>query len=293
MSKDILYYPTIEFNSEDYQWLWISSLLWDKIYRIVPEKYSLHEPRNIQELCSSGEIGIPLSPNRYQKMISEDFLRKIESKDWQAAALEFHHDDVDRYSQYCRIHKDKIDVTLKNILLFDKNILEDDDWVYTSREMSNLYMTYLARHMAQENKLSLTTNNKDIWTASTFFLHDQQIQDSFYPGSDSSESSQEALASLILNDFIPQNIMDVTAKDLLTFRERRKDERNLMIKAIDDFADSISGITDPQILDYIVNDENKKVTYAITEYKKSMDNTQKVACPFNFVQKQRKACLAF
>src|SRR6266576_3973995 len=32
-----LYYPTIEF--QDYAWLWSASLLWDRIYRIVPKGY--------------------------------------------------------------------------------------------------------------------------------------------------------------------------------------------------------------------------------------------------------------
>jgi hypothetical protein len=53
MSKDILYYPTIEFQVNDYPWLWMASILWDKVYRIVPDGYDLHEPRNIREICSS------------------------------------------------------------------------------------------------------------------------------------------------------------------------------------------------------------------------------------------------
>lgn len=59
MSNSILYYPTIEFRHEDYQWLWNAALFADKIYRIVPPGYELNEPRNIRELCSTGEIGIP------------------------------------------------------------------------------------------------------------------------------------------------------------------------------------------------------------------------------------------
>lgn len=73
MSNSILYYPTIEFRCEDYQWLWNASLLWDKIYRIVPPEYKLHEPRNIESLCSTGEIGIPISPLPYSKKASEEF----------------------------------------------------------------------------------------------------------------------------------------------------------------------------------------------------------------------------
>ena len=37
MANYALYYPTIEF--QNYSWLWSASLLWDRIYRIVPESY--------------------------------------------------------------------------------------------------------------------------------------------------------------------------------------------------------------------------------------------------------------
>ena len=37
-SRSILYYPTIEFQSET--WVKASLLFWDKIYRIVPANYS-------------------------------------------------------------------------------------------------------------------------------------------------------------------------------------------------------------------------------------------------------------
>jgi hypothetical protein len=37
-----LYYPSIEFA--DPQWLWASSLIWDRIYRIVPKDYAAGGP---------------------------------------------------------------------------------------------------------------------------------------------------------------------------------------------------------------------------------------------------------
>lgn len=75
MSNSILYYPTIEFRHEDYQWLWNAALFADKIYRIVPPGYELNEPRNIRELCSTGEIGIPLSPVPYGQQKTLCFTR--------------------------------------------------------------------------------------------------------------------------------------------------------------------------------------------------------------------------
>ena len=106
MSNSILYYPTIEFRHEDYQWLWNAALFADKIYRIVPPGYELNEPRNIRELCSTGEIGIPLSPVPYSKEASEEFSKFMDENHRKAAALSLIEDDE---TEYIRIHSSKMD----------------------------------------------------------------------------------------------------------------------------------------------------------------------------------------
>jgi hypothetical protein len=58
-----LYYPSIEFA--DPQWLWASSLIWDRIYRIVPNGYAPEDSENIRKLSETGEIGIPIHPDKY------------------------------------------------------------------------------------------------------------------------------------------------------------------------------------------------------------------------------------
>ncbi len=271
MSKEILYYPTIEFQKYDYEWLWMASLLWDKVYRIVPDGYEMHEPRNIQELCSSGDIGISLSPNRYSKIASDKFLRNIEQGVWQAAALEFDHEDVDKYNAYCRLHKDKVDVALRNIMLLDQKSFEENNWLYVSKEMSSQYMIFLATEIAEQNNLSLFTSNSDAWTASTFFMHSSNIQENFFNGDSFIEESTAALTPVFFNDVFPANILSIPASDILEYREKRKDERAEFQNAIDDFVKRLSRATDPKILDQIIHDEQIKVEYALTNYRKSMD----------------------
>lgn len=271
MDKNILYYPTIEFNVNDYEWLWRAALLWDKVYRIVPDGYALHEPPNIQEICSTGEIGIPLSPRRYSATASKKFIKKLDNRDWQAAALEFHIDDIEKYKQYTRLHKDKVDVSLRNLMLLNPEVLEDDDWMYVSKEMSNQYMIYLATEIAKKNNLSLNTHNPDVWTASTFFVHDGNVQEGFFPGECYVESSKAALAPILVNNIFPCNILDITPKQIIEFRSKRKDERRQFHEAFDLFCDKLSQATDPKILRQIWEDERKEIEYALTEYKKSMD----------------------
>lgn len=271
VSKEILYYPTIEFQEYDYNWLWMASLLWDKVYRIVPDGYLLHEPRNIQELCSTGDIGISLSPNRYSKNASAKFIKSLDEGVWQAAALEFNHDDIEKYDDYCKLHKDKVDVTLRNLMLLNESNFEDEDWLYVSKDMSNQYMIFLATEIAKKNSLSLYTYDPDVFTASTFFLHADSVQDSFYPGDCYIEESKAVLAPIFFNDIFPANLLGIPALKILEFREKRKDERAQFHVAIDDFRKRLSLASDPKILEQILNEEKAKVEYALTEYKKSMD----------------------
>ena len=114
MSNSILYYPTIEFQHEDYPWLWQASLFWDKIYRIVPPGYELNEPRNIKAICSTGEIGIPISPVRYAQRASEEFSDFMDSNHRKAAALSLVDDEE---TEYIRIHSSKMVIGYMPILI--------------------------------------------------------------------------------------------------------------------------------------------------------------------------------
>ena len=269
MSNSILYYPTIEFQHTDYQWLWNASLFWDKIYRIVPPDYQLHEPRNIEALCSTGEIGIPISPVRYASKASEEFANFMEANQHKAAALTLVDSDE---TEYIRIHSSKMDVKLiKEIFYKVKPIDENANWLYANPNTANFYMTFLANHIAECNDLSLYTRNQELWTTSTYFLYDGNLQESYFPGEVYVEPSTEALISIMLPDIFPQNLIDVPPEDILKFREKRKDERAQFMIAIENFRNAIKKADAPEILQEIMYDEKKKVDQAITDFKKSMD----------------------
>lgn len=269
MSNSILYYPTIEFRREDYQYLWNAALFADKIYRIVPPGYELNEPRNIRELCSTGEIGIPISPVSYAREASEAFSDFMEMDHGRAAALSLIEDEE---TEYIRIHASKMDVKLlKDVFFKLKHIEEDENWLYAQPNTVNFYMTFLANHIAEKNSLSLWTRNQELWTASTYFLYDGALQDDYRPGEAYITPSMEALVSLMVPDVFPQNLLHVPPKEILRFREKRKDERTQFLNAIEDLRKELAQADAPEVIQTIVNDEKKKVDAAADEYKKSMD----------------------
>jgi hypothetical protein len=270
MENSVLYYPTIEFQKKDYKWLWSASLLWDNIYRIVPPGFYLNEPENIRILCESGEIGKSLSPTPYVKAVGDEFSSFLDNYRYNAAALNDVNDTI--YNPNVRVHHTKVDHTLKNILLYDKRILgTDDEWLHFDSRTANFYMTFLANHMAEKNNLSLYTHNRELWTASTYFLSDGSLQADCFISPDSGEQSIEALVSMMVADILPSNILDISPEEILRFREKRKDERKQFVNALNDFRSKLSRATAPEILHDIINAELKQFCSAKTDYKRSMD----------------------
>jgi hypothetical protein len=89
----------------------------------VPESYEPDDPENVQILKETGEIGIPIYPDSYTKDVAEKFLNKIDSGEWQAAALEF-----DIPEAYARLHQDKVDVELRNMIIAKGKGTARDEW---------------------------------------------------------------------------------------------------------------------------------------------------------------------
>ena len=269
MNHSILYYPTIEFQPEDYDWLWNAALLWDKIYRIVPPGYDLHEPRNIRELCDNDDIGIAISPVRYARDASERFLDFLKKDHGRAAALSFYDQaEVRRL----KIHSAKIDEQLLGEMFY--RLRDEDyqgDWLFADPESVNAYLTFLANEIAEKNSLSMYTNEQPLWTMSTYYQHDGMLQDMFYSEKGCGETSEAVLLSSIIADVFPQNILDIEPKKILRFREIRKDERSRFLAAVERFDQRIREADAPEVIETIFNDERKEIETALSDYQKSMD----------------------
>ena len=256
-----LFYPTIEFK--DPKWLWTSALLWDRIYRIVPNEYIPKDSRNILELMEDGTIGQPIDPSLYASDVADEFIDKYNGTDWHAPAL-------GNYklmsNKYINLHKDKADVKIRNLIIAKGQKDSDSEWLKVPEYIAGLYMLYLANHISNANKLELITDSSAAWCGSNYFSYDGKIDD-FEVYNDNSEK----LASLIIQDFIPENILDISAKDLLKFRENRKDERHRFLDCMDSLASDIANCRDPKIVNDIIEDHKKDILDSQKDFKKSFD----------------------
>lgn len=258
MKNSALYYPSIEFGN--YEWLWSASLLWDRIYRIVPNSYVPEDCENVRILFEEGgEIGIPLSPDKYKKEVADEFLKKLDERKWDAAALSF---DIPK--EYAKIHQDKVDVVLREMIISKGKAASHDDWLYVPTEFEALYMTYLAETMSKKNELQLLSDSAAAWTGATYFKHDGEIED--YPR----DEFIQQLGALVIRDFLPNNIMQITPQDLAKFRSRYSDERRRFLNAIKKISIDISESDHVSVLKDRIEDTKKEIEASLQDFRGSL-----------------------
>ena len=108
MSKDVLYYPTIEFYDET--WLKSSLCLWDKIYRIVPSSYNPKDSDEVKIAIDNGLVENIILNKHDLAQTAELFESYLENAEIVPAAVEgWENVDV-------RLHPEKVDARILPIL---------------------------------------------------------------------------------------------------------------------------------------------------------------------------------
>jgi hypothetical protein len=250
-----LYYPTLEFQS--YEWLWSATLLWDKIYRIVPKSYAPEDPDNVKALVEDGSIGISINPDKYLGEVAKKFTEDLENKNWNACALKIHDPEN---AEYVRLHKDKVDVRLKEMIIA-KNAVINEEWFQIPTDFGALYMTYLAKEISEKNNLQIVSDLPAAWMGITYFKYDGRIDENVF-----SDEYTNHLANLIIQDFIPQNILSLTPNAIINFRNKRKDERQKFLSSIKAAASQLANCKDPKIVFDLIEDIKKDIEESLKEY---------------------------
>jgi hypothetical protein len=254
-----LYYPRIEFD--DPRWLWTAALVWDKVYRIVPDDYTPEDSDNVKALCADGDIGIQIRPGLYAKEVADEFIANLHDKKWQAAALE-----KDRLEDYAKLHQGKIDVKIREMLISHGRAAAHEEWLYVPTDFEALYMTYLATKIAKRNNLQAVSDSDAAWTALTYY----SMGDIETEGPE--EEQPFALAALMIGDYMPANLTDIAPEKLLHFRQKFPDERRNFMKAIKSAAHQLANCHDATVASEMIREIGGNVHRATNEFKRCMDD---------------------
>ena len=262
MNKSILYYPTIEFQQEDYKWLIRASLFWDNIYRIVPDEYVPNDDNFIKALSSSGEIG--------QKIYTDECYEEIRYattaflNDFRSLICDYNKDNPDWKDDSNQISR--LNYSKSTYLFFNElnraNLIakSESDWLYVPKFISDMYMTYLAKSIANKRGLDLSTQNSDAWMASSRIKIDRDLYD------EDEKLGRYVCFPIYIKDILPLDT-DIDPYAILEFREDTKEQRNMFMLALQKFTFKLENVTSIDEMREIWNSECKTIEEHIRHYK--------------------------
>ena len=257
-ANSILYYPHIEFQNE--AWVKSSLLLWDHVYRIVPDGYTPNDSDEIKALADADLVRNIKLDDKDRGDTFEEFLRLCDK-------LENHLPAGLIPSDEDRIHPGKIDTRLYPYLdLIGEHFFDEERWLHLSKELARGYMFKLSQVVARIRNLNRGTDDMDAWSISPFFCENANFGE-FLQDPD----AKGFFCSVTLEDVVPENIGSVSSRDLISFINDREDERKLLRERFEDFTNHLAMISNIQFAGEVEMDFVKELMKSKEEYRKSMD----------------------
>lgn len=257
-ANSILYYPHIEFQNE--AWVKSSLLLWDHVYRIVPEDYTPIDSDEIKALVDADLVRNIKLDDKDREDTFDEFLRLCDKLDNRLPAGLIPSDED-------RIHPDKIDNRLYPYLdLIGEHFIDEFRWLHLSKELARGYMFKLSQVVARIRNLNRGTDDLDAWSITPFFCENANFGE-FLQDPD----AKGFFCSVTLEDVVPENIGGVSSHDLISFVNNRKNERKLLREKFNDFTSHLAMISNLDHAGQIERDFVNELMESKEEYRKSMD----------------------
>lgn len=256
-----LHYPTIEFNDQDA--FKRSLLVWDRLFRIVPDAYVPNDHPEVLDAVGAGVVQNLIVDNEEKSKAAHhflDFYALRNSPDtrltWPAGFST---------ETFTRINPDKIDAKLLPLFEQLARRLTDNGFLEVPHEHAGGYMFYLATAVAQERALDLTTDSSDYWAVGTYFANDGCFTEHVYD-----ENADVYLANLAIDDLLPADLSSVSVETILRFREKTVELRLAFQRELKGLREEISRCNNKQHALFIVKDFISRFQRAKKDYRDSL-----------------------
>jgi len=256
-----LYYPTIEFQDEDV--IKRSLLVWDGVFRIVPEGYAPSDSEEIREAEASGALHRIQISQREKADAADGFLTMYEEwrspnnvRSWPAG--------LDS-STFTRLNFEKIDAKLQPLFEQLATAVDADGFYQIPEELAGGYMFFLANAIARTRNLELLTDSADQWVVGTYFHQDGDIPDNLYD-----EEAARQLCSLTVADLLPDSLQDVPFEKVLRYVEQHHGERTELRKALAGLQQQLVQCNSREHWEFLRTEFVKDMERAMRDYRKSM-----------------------
>jgi hypothetical protein len=210
MRESVLYFPHIEIQNK--QWLKSSLLLWDSVYRIVPQSYAPRDDDETRQAVDAGLVrAVNLEDSDVRGFASEfqDFVKKLP---FLPSGLE----DMET----AQLHPDKVDAHLYPFLEQYAVGESEHGWIELPRDIVRGYMFFLANQVARRRNLARCTDDKYSYAISPYFSEEANFGELLYD-----REAAGFYSSLLFTDLLPIEISSVPMRDVIGAMSRTKDER--------------------------------------------------------------------
>lgn len=258
--NSVLFYPNIEL--QDTTSVKEALLLYDTIYRIVPNEVIPNDYHEIKEFIKEYDLIKGIDPRPYTKETMEKFQTK--SKEWGAAGF-----DNEEIVKLTSIHESKVYHTLQKNFIEDKKLIANGNWFEGDEAFITNYMHFLSTEISDQNKLALITHNSPSFTTQEYMNYNGDFEDYGEFGHSRDNQNERALISLCIMDYIPDNIDEISFPNLVEFRETYRTERKNFLKEISTISDSLSQIREPSVFQDRLSSIQETMQDAVTDYRES------------------------
>ncbi len=231
-TRSILYYPTIEFQSET--WVKASLLFWDKIYRIVPSEYKTNDSDEIKIAISNGFI-------EDIELTSKDLKQTADKFESFCNQLEFNPAGFESTTYEVRLHTDKIDERLKPYFKQFSEEIDRQGFLRIPQELANGYMFYLSDTVSKRRNIAKLTDNPDMYAAMIYFDGKGDFEELFIDN-----DNPETYTNLMIERLIPKDIRSIRMDIILNLHKELEREKIEFRKAINEFSEKFSKIEDKE-----------------------------------------------
>lgn len=229
-SDSILYYPTIEFQSET--WVKAALTFWDKIYRIVPQGYKPMDSDEIEIAVKAGFIeNIELS-EKDLSTTADKFEKYCNTLDWYPAGFT-------RNSYTARLNVEKIDSRLRPYFEEFAGSIDDEGFYKLRNEIANGYMFFLSESISDDRNIGKLTDNEDMFTAMSYFDGEGKFDEWL-----TNPDATEIYTNLIIENLIPADIRSIRMDKVLDISESLKTQKRDFRNKVSVFANDFSKIED-------------------------------------------------
>jgi hypothetical protein len=266
--RKALLYPSI--NLTNIKTIKTFLLLYDDLYRIVPEGYRAKDDPEIEDFIAEYGKVSDISPAEYAIGTSLRFKKRYSQ--WSRTAAVFNYEDDNHFFSWMR--SEKIDEELRNELISNGLLIRKGDWLEGKDDVIRFYMYYLANEISKGKDLTLLSDKISSWTVEEFVRHDGHYYNESPREGQRLEPHQSLLLNMLMENYIPSTIENISFREIIEFQDDYRNERDRLLEVYEKVQRDLSLTASREDLESKIERCGDEIKVRVEAYRHALANIQ-------------------